>query len=374
MARRDPSRIVMVGTAAETRGGISAVVASYRNAGLFARWPIDYVESHRDGSRAEKLACALRGLAKLAWLALRHPHAILHVHVASRASFWRKCAYMTLGRIAGWPLVFHLHGGGFADFYERECSRNGRRAIRFFLDRAACVVTVSERWSAWVRQITPNPRVTCIPNAVAMPKAHPARREPALIAFVGRCEESKGILDLLEALAEVRVSIPEARLECAGDGNLAALGERADELGVGERVNTLGWIGPAQRDGLLARAAIFALPSHAEGLPMALLEAMAAGCPVVAASCGGIPDLVTDGVNGLLVPPGDVDALAQALHRVLVDRELASRLGREARATVARRYTAEAALERLEQLYSGLGVRRGHAPMPSPARRFQEIS
>lgn len=374
MARRGPSRIVMVGTAADTRGGIAAVVASYRRAGLFSRWPIDYVESHCDGSKPAKLGCALRGLAKLAWLALRHPHAVLHVHVASRASFWRKCAYMTLGRLAGWPLVFHLHGGGFADFHANECSPRGRRVIRFFLDRAACVVTVSERWSTWVRAVSANKRVVCIPNAVTLPRAQAARRDEALIAFVGRCEESKGILDLLEALAEVRVSIPQARLECAGDGDREALGDRADTLGIGEAVNALGWVGPAQRDALLARAGIFALPSHAEGLPMALLEAMAAGCPVVAAACGGIPDLVADGVNGLLVPPGDVEALAQALHRLLVDRGLAARLGREARATIARRYTSEAALERLEQLYSGLGVRSRPASVPAMARRFQEIS
>ena len=373
MARHAPSRVVMVGTSIDTRGGISAVVASYRRAGLFSRWPIDYVDSHRDGSRFAKLACALRGLATLGWLALRHPHALLHVHVASRASFWRKCAFMTLARMAGWPVVFHLHGGGFADFYEN-ATPAGRRVIRFFLDRAACIVTVSERWSTWVRGVTANRRVTCVPNAVAMPRVEPVRREESLIAFVGRCEASKGILDLIEALAEVRVAMPEARLECAGDGDLDALAGHADAFGVARSVRALGWIDPGCRDRLLARAAVFAFPSHAEGLPMSLLEAMAAGCPVVAASCGGIPDLVVDGVEGFLVPPGDVDALACALHRLLVDRALAERLGNEARATIARRYTAEAALERLEQLYTGLGVRRGSAPMPSPARRFQEIS
>ena len=373
MARHAPSRVVMVGTSMHTRGGISAVIASYRRAGLFNRWPIDYVESHRDGSRMAKIACAVRGLVTLAWLGLRHPNALLHVHVASRASFWRKCAFMALGRIAGWPIVFHLHGGGFADFYENESAR-GRRAIRFFLDRAACIVTVSERWSAWVRGTSANPRVVCIPNAVALARAQPVRREERLIAFVGRCEESKGILDLVEALAEVRVSIPDARLECAGEGDLHAVAGHAEAMGVAQGVRALGWIDPGQRDRLLARAAVFALPSHAEGLPMSLLEAMAAGCPVVAASCGGIPDLVVDGVNGLIVRPGDVDALACALHRLLVDRTLAERLGNEARATIARRYTAEAALERLEKLYTGLGVRRVATPMASPARRFQEIS
>jgi glycosyltransferase involved in cell wall biosynthesis len=371
---RTPSRIVMVGTSLATRGGISAVVRGYRDAGLFARWPIEYVESHCDGSRATKLAQAAGAFARMAWLALRHPHAVLHVHVASRASFWRKCVFMALARLTGWPYVFHLHGGGFARFYEASGPR-GRRTIRFFLDHAACVVTVSERWSAWVRGVASHPRVVCIHNAVPVSARRETAREPGLIAFVGRCDESKGILDLLDALSELRISIPRVRLECAGDGDLSRVEKRAKGLGIDGAVDTLGWIDVLHRDRLLARCAVFALPSHAEGLPMSLLEAMAAGCPVVAAASGGIPDLVIDGVNGLLVPAGDADALAQALHRMLVDRELAARLSREARATIARRYTPEAAVERLDQLYGALGVRRGpQAPARSAPRPLQEIS
>jgi glycosyltransferase involved in cell wall biosynthesis len=131
-----------------------------------------------------------------------------------------------------------------------------------------------------------------------------------------------------------------------------------------------GWIGRSRRGELLRRTAVFVLPSHAEGLPVSLLEAMAAGCPVIASAVGGIPDVITDGVNGLLVPAHDRDALALALHRLLVDRRLAARLGREARNTIARRYTVEQAVERLEQIYSGLGVRR----RPSPSFVFRKKS
>jgi len=88
---------------------------------------------------------------------------------------------------------------------------------------------------------------------------------------------------------------------------------------------------------------------------------------------GGIPNVVTDGVNGLLVPAGDRDALALALHRVLIDRGLAERLGAIARDTIRRRFTTEHALERLDQVYTGLGVRRGPPRSTQPARKLQEI-
>jgi glycosyltransferase involved in cell wall biosynthesis len=376
VARRDPAHVVMVGTSPATRGGIAAVINAYRSAGLFARWPIDYVETHCRGSAAAKLACALRAFFRLLVLIGRYPKAVLHVHAASHASFWRKCVFMSLARLAGWPVVFHLHGGGFARFYERECGPIRRRMAGFFLDRAACIVVLSERWSAWMRSVTENPRIVCVPNPVTLPSPRPSPKGEGekLVAFVGRCEEGKGVFDLLAAVSEVRRAFPSVRLECAGDGDLDAVRRRAFELGMGTKVNLRGWIGPRHRDELFARAAVFVLPSHAEGLPMSLLEAMAAGAPVVASAVGGIPDLIEDGVNGLLVPAGDTAALALAIHRMLADRELAAHLGEAARETVARRYTIEQSLERLEQVYSGLGVCRVHASPVAMPRRLQEIS
>jgi glycosyltransferase involved in cell wall biosynthesis len=116
------------------------------------------------------------------------------------------------------------------------------------------------------------------------------------------------------------------------------------------------------------------LPSYAEGLPMSVLEAMAAGCPVVATNVGGMPDLITNGVDGLLVPPGDPDALAAALQRILRDHAFAQQLGNAARQTIANRYTAERSLERLEQMYAGLGVRRAAVRKAAPAPTLQETS
>jgi glycosyltransferase involved in cell wall biosynthesis len=133
-----------------------------------------------------------------------------------------------------------------------------------------------------------------------------------------------------------------------------------------------GWLGREAAGQLLSRASVFVLPSYAEGLPMSVLEAMAAGCPVVATRVGGIPDLITDGVDGLLVPPGDPHALAAALERILRDPAFARQLGNAARQTIANRYTAERSLERLEQLYAGLGVRRGREIPSAPA--LQEMS
>jgi glycosyltransferase involved in cell wall biosynthesis len=366
------TRIVMLGTSFETHGGISSVVNAYRAAGLFARWPIDYVQTHCDGSRFAKWSCAIGAFFSMVFLALRHPHAVLHVHAASRASFWRKSVLMSIARLARWPIVFHLHGGGFARFYA-DCRPWQQRLVRAFLDRAACIITVSERWQGWIRGVTSNPRITTVPNPVALPAHVPVDRPGALVAFIGKVDPAKGILDLIEAVNEVRETIPDVRLECAGDGDIEGAQRHVALRGIRADVQFLGWVSQHRREELLARASVFVLPSHAEGLPMALLEAMAAGCPVIASNVGGIPDAITDGVNGLLVPPGDRDALALALHRLLVDRDLACELGTAARDTVRRRYTTEQALARLDQIYSGLGVLRQPARRAQTDTKLQEI-
>ena len=362
---RVPAQVVMIGTDPATHGGIASVVNAWAEAGLLARWPVTYVATHRDGTRLEKLLRAVDALVAFAALACRVPCAVLHVHAASRASFWRKLPFIAAALLMRWPVVFHLHGGGFATFYERECGALGRAAVRFVMARAARVIVVSERWKAWVRATFAHARVDCVPNAVPSRPAAWEARDPARIAFVGRLAREKGVYDLIEAVALLRSSHPNVRLELAGDGDADAIARRAHGLGIGDRVLVRGWCDAAACERILARAGVFALPSHAEGLPMSLLEAMASGCPVVASRVGGIPDAVRDANDGLLVPAGDVAALTTALARLLADRDLARRLGGSAQVAVARRHSPAAAVDRIGRIYASLGLAPGAGRAPA---------
>ena len=193
-----------------------------------------------------------------------------------------------------------------------------------------------------------------LPNAVPLPPPSGLLPEPGRILFLGRLDRAKGVFDLLAAGALLAPRFPALRLVFGGEGDAVALRRRALDLGIGDRLELPGWLGPRERDEQLARASVFCLPSHAEGLPMAMLEAMAAGRAVIASSVGGIPETIVDGDNGLLVPPHDEPALARALAQVLGDDALRARLARGARATVEQHYSTEVVCGRLSALYREL--------------------
>jgi glycosyltransferase involved in cell wall biosynthesis len=348
----------MVGTHPQTMGGISSVVRGYMQGGLFDRINCRYVVTHRDGSAITKLLSAVRGFAGVCAGMLMLEAPLIHVHLSSRASFWRKslvCLAAVLGRR---PYVLHMHGSEFMTFFDTECGPIGRALVRAVFARAALVLALSEQWRDDLLRVTATVPIVVLPNAVSLP---PLPREvPSLahpeVLFLGRLGTRKGTYDLVRAFAQVVRHVPGARLICAGDGDIDAIVKLVRSLGLGESVSCPGWLAPDETSRLLARAALFVLPSYAEGLPMALLEAMAWGIPVVSTPVGGIPQVLQHGLNGWLVSPGDIEGLASALLRLLEDRASADRLGKAARHTIERSFSLTSSIERLLDLYARFGI------------------
>ena len=170
------------------------------------------------------------------------------------------------------------------------------------------------------------------------------------IVVVARLSQEKNLALLLRAAAVLAERKREFRIEIAGDGpEMESLATLRDELGLRERVLLLGEI--ADVPGFLSRASAFVLPSRSEGISLTLLEAMARGLPVVATQVGGNPEVVVDGVTGLLVPSDDATSLADALEQVVCRPELAERYGRAGRERVMEHFEIGGMLRRYERLY-----------------------
>jgi glycosyltransferase involved in cell wall biosynthesis len=351
--------VLMVGTDLDGMGGVRAVVRGYVDGGLFECYPCIYVASHRAGNVWVKIFTALKAWVRVATLLRKLDAPLVHVQTASRGSFWRKAVVCFMARAAHRPYIVHLHGGGFTRFYERESGPMGRFVIRTTLAHAALVLALSSEWRERLLRISPAARVEVLHNAVAIPDRDRTRRpleNELRLLFLGHLLPDKGVYDLVKAFAQVAGQFPRLKLVLGGVGHIEAVRELASELGVRERVELPGWLGPERKNAALATSTIFLLPSYHEGMPMALLEAMSWGLPVITTPVGGIPQIVTDKINGLLVAPGDVAALAAAIARLLHDPALRELLGNAARTTIETRFSLHEALAKLSGIYQRFGL------------------
>lgn len=297
------------------------------------------------------------------WLATtlrRHRVALAHSHEFTMAVYGAWAA-----RWAGVPHLFTMHG---SRYYAGRWRR--RLALRLSAALSGAVVAVSEslaqhlRRDLWLRAR----RIVTIPNGARLSPARGTslREELALgpaervVVALGNLYPVKGHADLVEAQALLATRFPRLHVAIAGRGELeGTLLARARALGVDDRFHLLGLRSDVAN--VLAGADIFALPSLSEGIPLALLEAMLAGRPIVATAVGGVPAVLCGGQAGLLVPPGEPVALAAALGRLLDDGAEARRLGAAAALRATQEYGVETMLERYTTLYAAL-LARGRGP------------
>jgi glycosyltransferase involved in cell wall biosynthesis len=350
--------IVMVGTAREGAGGIASVIAAYAAYGLFSRWPVITLESHVLGSKWRKLCSFAIALTRYLLLLARRRIALLHLQTSSGPSFWRKSCFALPAFLMRVPVITHIHSGRFTSFYE-DCGVVRRGLIRFVLERSALVVALSPTWRGRILEIAPKSTVVSLPNPVVAEAGPPRQLTRRSAVFLGKISVEKGVIDLVQAWQRVRESLADSQLIIAGAGErmaVEAVRERIAALGLNGFVTLPGWVVGEAKSVLLAESAVCVLPSYHEGMPMSLLEALGAGVPCVASTVGGIPDMIADGIEGRLVAPGDVPALAAALIDVLSDNARYAAMSEAALKRFTAEFAADVVMPKLESLYSALGA------------------
>ncbi|MBB3444201.1 glycosyltransferase family 4 protein [Rhizobium sp. BK379] len=351
---------IMVWCAA--RGGMRSVVEAYERDGFLEKEDVRLVASYVDGNFLTKQAVLLRALIVYLWLLATRRVELVHAHSAMRGSFWRKGLFTSIARVFGIPVVLHLHGSEMKPFYESQRPFL-RRLIRHHLEKATRVIVLSESWREFVGGIAPAARIVVVPNYVIVPpSADPQLRRPHDLLFLGLIGPRKGTFDLIPAFASIAQDHPDARLVIGGNGQIEAADKLLRDLSMEDRVILAGWVDGQKKEALLETSGIYILPSYNEGLPMSVLEAMAAGVAVITTRVGGIPELITDGVDGLLVDAGDKEGLASAIFALLSDEGLRMRLAQAGRMRVENHYSDRVILPLLHRIYedaSGVRKRKG---------------
>lgn len=352
MIKESSRKVVMIGTSLSAPGGMTSVVRAYRDAGFFDEWNVVYLSAYERPGLLTQLRVMAGATVAFFRLLCGGGVQLLHVHSASRGSFWRKSVFCAMARTFQVPYIFHLHSGEFPVFAREECGPLARRWIRHTLRSAHSVVALTESWRDALTELAPSASVIVLGNPVVLPASLSERRAvPAHILFLGRLREKKGVFDLVRAVPAVLMKHPDARFTLAGDGDLEGVARQVLVLGVTGSVSMPGWVDGEAKEALLSSADVLVLPSYYEGLPVCILEAMAIGIPVVSTAVGGIPDVLDGGTCGTLVPPGDVKALSLALIEALSRSEAAERRRRRALARARDVYAVPVILAQLGDLY-----------------------
>lgn len=359
---RHTPRVLVVAPSPTARGGIASVVHLHTKMSVWREMQCRLLPTFFDGSAAKKIGSAVLAYA-------RAPFAVgaadlVHIHVAGQRSLLRKLPIVAVARFLGKPLIVHVHAHSTASLFQKTPGW----AVRYVLGGADRVIALSESWAREIRVQLPNAHVGVIPNpvysGVADGECWP--RKPVIL-FAGKLEPRKGYDLLLDAAPAILASHPEVEFWFAGHGELDRAVSKAEQLGISSSVRLLGWTDNETLTRLYREACAFCLPSFNEGVPMAVLEAMANGTPVVCTPVGGLPQLIRNGHNGLFCSVGDPDSIAERINALLDDSALASSIAAEALRTATRSNGIDVVETQLRNLWLAMG----DCPSPSSAAEMR---
>jgi len=286
---------------------------------------------------------------------------LVHIHTSQGLGWLKDTFYVALSKLYGRRLILHVHAAEY-DALVSPQSRLRHAYTRFMLNRAEAVIAVSTEWKKALSHLVPAERIhpfrPCLDVAAYAVAAYaPAQAQtdhPVNALFLGTIGDRKGAFDLIEAMKFIPERTP-LRLWLAGggekEGDLAKARRKIAELGLENRCELFGIVQGQAKTELLEKAHIFVLPSYNEGLPFAIIEAMAAGLAIVATPVGGIPEVVHHGQNGLLVQPGKPEALAASLVQLTTDSPLRQQMGEQNRRTACQELDVRPYAKRLLALY-----------------------
>lgn len=341
----------------EHRGGIGAVIAVYKD--QFEVF--NFIPTFRPyGSNWRKTLYFIRQFIKIGIYLARNPEIrIVHIHSSKRGSLYRKLLVACLAKmIFRKKTINHIHTGNLKRFYENS-NAWGKKIIAYFLRLNDVTVTVSDSLKNYCETVFHLQHVHKISNVVHYLPHEPStvrviKDDRVNLLFLGLIDQNKGIFDLLQVLVENKQTLSgRIKLFVGGNGQVELLQERIETDQLDDLVEYKGWVTGYEKHLLLQYADVFVLPSYYEGVPMAILEAMSYGKPVIATTVGGIPELVQPDRNGWLIRPGDRAALLNALLFYVNDRDNIGRHGARS-ASIVEDYSPETIMPQLDAIYRSL--------------------
>jgi glycosyltransferase involved in cell wall biosynthesis len=337
MFRTNPLKIIMLGPSLLQQGGISG----YEK--LFLEYApseihICHIITHEEGTIAFKIIVFLKAIWKFIWMLISEEIDIVQLEISQRGSVFRQSIMILLAWVFHKPIILHAHGSQFHIFYAGLANWI-QKLLSWIFCKCQRLIVLSESWKSFYIDTLglKSEQVVVFYNPVKVPTEVPSRSFSTKLnlLFLGRIGQRKGAFDLIKAFSSLPTEYQtRSIMVMAGDGDIEKARDLVTTLNLQDYIQLPGWIGSDERDILLSKADIFVLPSYNEGLPLAMLEAMAWELPVIVTPVGGIPEIVTQSENGLIVNPGNVEQLSNAIKSLIENEALRLSLGAKARTSV----------------------------------------
>lgn len=276
---------------------------------------------------------------------------IVHMHLSHARSIARKKQCMKLAKLFGKKTIIHFHPPG-PQVFDNEAWHS---SYEYLFSNADKVLVLSDQWKRWLKEyFNIEDNVQVLYNPCPNVKRDESVERKKQILFAGRVEERKGVDVLLKAFARIAADCRDWTLVFAGHGELDEAKQLADSLGITQQTKFLGWVSGAAKDRAFSEASIYCLPSRGEGFPMGVLDAWSYGLPCVVTPVGGIPDILVNEKHGMIVPIGDDEALAKALHQLITDEKLREDIVKNTQVFVNETFEAQHINAELAKIYKSL--------------------
>ncbi|MDR3575107.1 MAG: glycosyltransferase family 4 protein [Anaerolineaceae bacterium] len=348
--KRKP-RILIVGPISPMGGGVGTVNRILLESdGLNSNFEMYLLNTNRGAAGSDKVGTLSlinvyyfinQAINLFRILIIKRPD-ILHQAVTWGISFWKESFFMLFARCFGVKVIAHVHGS-MLDEQINNCNFAQKRMMIAAFNLPNKIIVLSEYWRGFlIKNLSPTliNNIVIIPNSIdssiagAMEKqtVNLTEKKEYLILFLGWLCRRKGLLDALRAAELVHQRMPEVRFVFAGSiepgPDKELLEFECNRAGSGGNTSFPGLVTGKEKIDLLSQASIFILPSYHENLPVAILEAMSMGLPVISTSIAGVPELIEDGKNGFLIQPGDYSTLADRIFSLIQDPALCQSMGK----------------------------------------------
>jgi len=340
---------VIIAPGRKTRGGITSVIKQYENSNFWHAWNCRWIETYIDRMHYLKILFFIKGF--LQFLILIPSAKLIHIHFSGPTSTFRKNIFLVVAKWFNKITILHFHG------FSPESTILGYRKKLYekMLNQTDAIIALSEFWQEQLIKIVSDPeKVRVIHNPCPIIELDPNIRKKNTIIYAGTLDQRKGYTDLIHAFSKIAKRNSDWKLIFAGNGEIEKGKYLAKTLNIENQVIFVGWVSGSEKHKLFQTASIFCLPSYAEGFPMAVLDAMAYGLPIITTPVGGILDVFENEKSALIFNPGDIEELSKNLLRLIEDRKLRSILSNSSKQLAKSHFDINIIVKQIENLYMEL--------------------